>query len=421
MDAGRSRARKIHDLLVTGDNRLKQGVSRGEDPRELRAGAGSSRRSTGSRTPCGRSSRSGSPISNGSQEDLLHPSRLQPESCAPPRPRAPRRSATAASAAVSSARASSPTSSGSTSTPASGGTNSGGPPIRVATTLRPHAIASSSAWPNGSISAGPQTTSAALSQRGHVVVRDAADDANAGRALRACARSGPSPTNVSEPRPSRANASASRTTFLRSVSEPTCTNAGCSSCGRRRDRGEPLEVDAGVDAPPSCRAPRAAAPRARAAGSPRRRSRSPRARTTLRVRRATPGTAPMLRTSRPCAVTTSGASTSRREEPGRHEEVRPDDVRRRAPRARVGAARGTAPCRRRADRAPRASTSCPRSRSARSCCATNEPRSGSSGPGYICETTRIFTPRDRRAAARRGRACGRRSGRSRAGRGRRPG
>ena len=58
-------------------------------------------------------------------------------------------------------------------------TNSGGPPIRVATTERPHAIASRIDCPNGSISAGPHTTSAGGEPRRHVRVRDAADDANA--------------------------------------------------------------------------------------------------------------------------------------------------------------------------------------------------------------------------------------------------
>ena len=42
------------------------------------------------------------------------------------------------------------------------------------------------------------------------------------------ARSGPSPTNASRPRPSDANASARRTTFLRSISEPTQRKAGPS-------------------------------------------------------------------------------------------------------------------------------------------------------------------------------------------------
>ena len=47
-----------------------------------------------------------------------------------------------------------------------------------------------------------------------------------------CARSGPSPTYTSEPRPSRSNASARRTTFLRSVSEPTHKKRGPSPAGQ---------------------------------------------------------------------------------------------------------------------------------------------------------------------------------------------
>ena len=47
-----------------------------------------------------------------------------------------------------------------------GGTNSGGPPMLVATTERPQAIASSTAWPNGSIRLGWQTTCAAAIRAG---------------------------------------------------------------------------------------------------------------------------------------------------------------------------------------------------------------------------------------------------------------
>ena len=50
--------------------------------------------------------------------------------------------------------------------PASGGTNSGGPPIRVATTERPQAIASSSAWPSGSTRLGWARTRLSASSRG---------------------------------------------------------------------------------------------------------------------------------------------------------------------------------------------------------------------------------------------------------------
>ena len=127
---------KIQRLLVTGDNRLQAGRRGREGARELRAGARRSRARPGSRTRCGRSSRSGSPISNGSLENLLHPSRLQPDvvllgrgSRGLVRNRQRRRASRSASVSAVS-------SSGSTSTPASGGTNSGGPPTRVATTLR---------------------------------------------------------------------------------------------------------------------------------------------------------------------------------------------------------------------------------------------------------------------------------------------
>ena len=62
----------------------------------------------------------------------------------------------------------------------------------------------------------------------------------------------------------------------------------------------------------------------------------------------------MLRTSRPCAVTTSGAVDLRGDQPRRDEEVRPDDVGRRGRRARAGAARGSGASRRRAGRSRRA-------------------------------------------------------------------
>ena len=54
------------------------------------------------------------------------------------------------------------------------------------------------------------------------------------RGPRAAARSGPSPTKVSVPSPSRAKASASRTTFLRSVSEPMQRKRGPPRPARAR-------------------------------------------------------------------------------------------------------------------------------------------------------------------------------------------
>ena len=94
----------------------------------------------------------------------------------------------------------------------------------VATTDRPHAIASSVASPNGSARLGWQTTSAAGSQRGTSACGTAPARWMPARPSSA-PRSGPSPTKASDPSPRRSNARARRRTFFRSVSEPTQTNA----------------------------------------------------------------------------------------------------------------------------------------------------------------------------------------------------
>ena len=73
---------EIQRLLVTGDNRLKQGVDRREGRGRATSRRSSSRARRGSRTRSGRSLRSGWPTSNGSLENRLHPSRLTLESCA---------------------------------------------------------------------------------------------------------------------------------------------------------------------------------------------------------------------------------------------------------------------------------------------------------------------------------------------------
>ena len=69
---------KIQRLLVTGDNRLKQGVDAGEGAGELPAALAAAREA-GLEERCGRSSSSGSPISSGSKQKLLHPLRLPPD------------------------------------------------------------------------------------------------------------------------------------------------------------------------------------------------------------------------------------------------------------------------------------------------------------------------------------------------------
>ena len=294
----------------------------------------------------------------------------------------------------SRARARAPaTSSGSTSTPASGGTNSGGPPIRVATTGRPHAIASSSAWPNGSIrrraaddvggaraSPGPRRAARARRRRR--------------RARRSsAARSGPSPTKVSEPRPSRANASASRTTFLRSVSEPTWTNAGELELRRRAARRRSARGRRPSRRPRSCRARREASPRARGAGIGDARSPSTARRTTRRVERRDARDRADVADVAPVRGDDERRAELGREQPGRDEEVRPDDVRAAPRRARTRAAELEEPAL--AAGAPVEHGELdlvPARREARcSAARRTSPRSGSSGPGYICETRRMRT------------------------------
>src|SRR4051794_8378956 len=101
----------------------------------------------------------------------------------------------------------------------------------------------------------------------------------------------------------------------------------------------------------------------------------------------------MLRTSRPCAVTTSGASTREAKSPAgtRKWPYTTSGRKSRATRAvsRASSRKRRLPPPRRSSTA-RAS-SWPRAASACSSPWTKTPRSGSSGPGYICETRRIRT------------------------------
>ena len=185
-------------------------------------------------------------------------------------------------------------SSGSTSTPASGGTNSGGPPIRVATTERSHAIASRSAWPNGSISDGWQTTSAAAIQRGDSSCGTRPTTRTPGRPS-SSARSGPSPTKASaalaEPLERVARGGRRSCARQRADAEERRARRRPSRAGARRvgSRGEALEVDAGVDDLGLARAPRAPSPRARGGGSRRRRRRRRRGGRRAAWPRAMPG------------------------------------------------------------------------------------------------------------------------------------
>ena len=133
-----------------------------------------------------------------------------------------------------------------------GVTNSGGPPTVVARTVRSIAIPSRVAWPKGSRSDGWQSTS-------HAATHSGTSDCGIRPVISTPAlpleliSQGPSPTNASRPRPTDAKASASRTTFLRSISEPTQRNAGPSPTQPRptpslvrRVGGERIQIDPAV-------------------------------------------------------------------------------------------------------------------------------------------------------------------------------
>ena len=260
----------------------------------------------------------------------------------------------------------------------SGVTNSGGPPIRVATTVRPQAIASSSACPNGSTRLGPQTTRASAISAGTSSCGTVGQDADPGRPS-SRARSGPSPANVSVPSPSRSNAAASRARSS-AASASRCRgtpagSAGAGATGTARDRRRSRR-------PPSSRAPPAASPRARGADT--RRPRRPRRRAARRAAcaRRRPGTEPMLRTSWPCAVTTSGARGCERREQARPGRGNARRRRRRRPRAQRAPTELEVAELAAGARVEHGAVDvvAPRRRSACSTCATNAPRSGRVGP-----------------------------------------
>ncbi len=144
----------IQRLLVTGDNRLKQGVAL-EKVRESYLAALDAARAAGLEDAV-------RPLVElrladlerlGASRSSSTRSACRLTSCASAARRAAR-FGRGRSAASSSAAPSASSSCGSTRTPASGGTNSGGPPTRVATTDRPEASPSSVASPNGSARLG---------------------------------------------------------------------------------------------------------------------------------------------------------------------------------------------------------------------------------------------------------------------------
>ena len=122
-------------------------------------------------------------------------------------------------------------------------------------------------------------------------------------------RSGPTPTNVSVPWPSRSNARASRTTFFRSRQRADAEEPRPVAVGARERRGS-ARGRRRSSRPPSCRGRRARPPRAGRAASRRRRSPSRARRTTSRVASRTGASSTAFATSWPWAVTTSGARAS---------------------------------------------------------------------------------------------------------------
>ena len=198
------------------------------------------------------------PISNGSQEDLLHPRRLRPE-VVRRRGRARRgvRRGAATPPSRAPARARRRRAGRRARRPRAGRTRAG---RRRASRRRCARRPSPRAAPVRTARSAPgrRRRRPRSASPGTLVVGDAPDHATRSRPS-SLARSGPSPTNVNEPRPRRANASASRTTFLRSVSEPTCTKAGCSSAAAgatavNRSRSTPESITtvfprASADAP----------------------------------------------------------------------------------------------------------------------------------------------------------------------------
>ena len=270
----------------------------------------------------------------------------------------------------------------------------------MATTERSLAIASSSAWPKGSTRLGWQTTSAAATQRATCVVRDAADDADPRPALEGVAQR--AVADEREPALAEALEGAREPHHvLALVSEPTQRKAGPSpfqSSSARAARGsaplEQPEVDAAVDhlgLAARLRDPRLEL-RAEVVGDGDERGCAAGdgagGRPDARDRADVADVVAVRGHDERCARRERG------EQARRDEEVGVDDVRPEAaggPRqpSRRGSRSGA--CRRRGVSSTARSSSCPRSSSASAICLTKTPRSGASGPGYICETSRIFT------------------------------
>ena len=263
--------------------------------------------------------------------------------------------------------------------PRPGGTNSGGPPMRVATTERPAAMPSSSACPSGSIRLGWQSTWLSASEARDLVVRHAADERARASRPSSCARSG-AVAGEGERSLAEQRERVGEPHDVLALLERADAEEARRPVGRRRDR-EPLEVDAARD---DLRlAARLGHLRlelaAQVLGDADDRRRAPHDEPRRR------GDARQLAdVAHVAAVRGDDERRARRRARRSARSARGSARRRRraARRAASGArARGSGASRPRACRAPRARPRARARASARSTCATNVPRSGASGPG----------------------------------------
>ena len=278
-------------------------------------------------------------------------------------------------------------------------TNSGGPPIRVATTGARSPSPRGAPGRTARSGDGWQTTSAAAIQRGTSIVRDTPRRRGLRRGPRA-AVAGARRRRTRAPLPQRVEGAREPDGVLalderadaeegRAGTVPAeLARAAAGSCPRKRSRSTPESIDLGLAARLRHLRLELAAQvvgdgdDARPRGGRRGGSPPP-----------IPGIAPTLRTSRPWAVTTSGARDGQSgDQAGRDEEVGVDDVRPEAARGRArvpGELAGSGACRRRGGRGRRARSRGPAPPALARAARTKTPRSGSAGPGYICETRRM--------------------------------
>ena len=221
---------------------------------------------------------------------------------------------------------------GSTRTPASGGTNSGGPPMRVATTERAarHRLEQRLA---------ERLDQARLADDVRAAIQ--AGSSSCGTRPRSSTRSRPRAARAAARRRRRSAAPRRAARKHRRAGRRSCAPSGSRRRGSAGGSGDAVSrgsARSGRGRRPSRRrrlAARLGKLRLELAAQVVRHGDHRDARvTTRRVSASDPGSAPMLRTSRPCAVTTSGASTCEATGPTARGSGRRRRPARRAPRTR---------------------------------------------------------------------------------------